>query len=336
MNRRKFVTGALGAAALLNLPRKARAQSITARQIHGQPETSHLHIYLRKIWDTVRRETDGRLDVTVYPQNSGVETGPNNILETIQSGELEFYTLNGNIISGAHPVTDIQGIPFAFSNPDQATQLWDGALGAYMAEELAPKNIRLIPYGGIENGVKQIITIDKQITRAADLEGFRMRVPNGRLFVDFYESLGAEPAIVNFGELRAALAAHSVDGLENPLVVIDDNRLYETCKYVALSNHQWAGFNMIANEEFWQGLNEDLREAVIRNARRFVPQQRAFVRTENARFEQALRERGMVFNRPDLASFRQRLTEANFYARWRESIGERAWTMMEEAVGPVG
>jgi TRAP-type C4-dicarboxylate transport system substrate-binding protein len=120
------------------------------------------------------------------------------------------------------------------------------------------------------------------------------------------------------------------------LVVIDDNRLYETCKYVALSNHQWAGFNMIANEEFWQGLNEDLREAVIRNARRFVPQQRAFVRTENARFEQALRERGMVFNRPDLASFRQRLTEANFYARWRESIGERAWTMMEEAVGPVG
>jgi tripartite ATP-independent transporter DctP family solute receptor len=336
MNRRKFVTSAMGAGAALSLPRRARAQSITARQIHSQPETSHLHIYLSKIWDKVREETNGRLDVTVFHQNSGLAVGPTNILDTLRSGELEFYTLNGNIISRSHPVTDIQGIPFAFPTAEHATRLWDGALGAYMAEELAPTGIRLIPYGGIENGVKQIITIDKPITNASDLEGFRMRVPNGQLFVDFYESLGAEPAVINFSDLRDALAAHSVDGLENPLVVVDDNRLYETCNYIALSNHQWAGFNMIASEDFWQSLDEDLREAVIRNARRFVPQQRAFVRTENARFERDLRARGMVFNTPDLESFRERLSDTNFYGRWRERVGQRAWNMMEDAVGPVG
>jgi tripartite ATP-independent transporter DctP family solute receptor len=336
MKRREFVTTGMGAGVSLSLPRVARAQSITARQIHGQPETSHLHIYLTKIWNKVREETNGRLDVTVFHQNGGLALGPNNILETVQSGELEFYTLNGNIISGAHPVTDIQGIPFAFSSAEHATRLWDGELGAYMAEELAPTGIRLIPYGGIENGVKQIITIDKPITNASDLEGFRMRVPAGKLFVDFYESLGAEPAIVNFRDLRDALSAHSVDGLENPLVVVDDNRLYETCKYISLSNHQWAGFNMIANEDFWKSLDDDLRDAVIRNARRFVPQQRAFVRTANARFERDLRARGMVFNTPDLESFRARLRDTNFYVRWRESIGARAWRMMEDAVGSVG
>ena len=336
VNRRKFVASAMSAGAALSLPRVARAQSITARQLHGQPETSHMHIYLSKIWNKVREETNGRLDVTVFHQNSGLALGPNNILDTLRSGELEFYTLNGNIISRAHPVTDIQGIPFAYPSADHATRLWDGELGAYMAEELAPTGIRLIPYGGIENGVKQIITIDKPITNASDLEGFRMRVPNGALFVDFYESLGAEPAVVNFRDLRDALAAHSVDGLENPLVVVDDNRLYETCNFISLSNHQWAGFNMIASEDFWQSLGDDLREAVIRNARRFVPQQRAFVRTANARFERDLRARGMVFNTPDLESFRARLRDANFYARWRESVGARAWGMMEDAVGPVG
>ena len=136
MNRRKFVTRAMGAGAALSLPRIARAQSITARQIHSQPETSHLHIYLSKIWNAVREETNGRLDVTVFHQNSGLALGPNNILETLQSGELEFYTLNGNIISRAHPVTDIQGIPFAFSSAEQATRLWDGELGAYMTAEI--------------------------------------------------------------------------------------------------------------------------------------------------------------------------------------------------------
>lgn len=336
MNRRKFINTAMGTAAALSLPRIARAQSITARQVHGQSDASHLHIYLSEIWDTVREETNGRLDVTVFPRNSGLDLGPNNILETLQSGELEFYTLNGNIISRAHPVADIQGIPFAFSSADQATRLWDGELGAYLAEELAPTGIRLIPYGGIENGVKQIITIDKPIARASDLEGFRMRVPNGALFVDFYESLGAEPAIVNFANLRDALAEHSVDGLENPLVVVEENQLYETCRYISLSNHQWAGFNMIASEDFWQSLDDDLREAVIRNARRFVPEQRAFVRAANVRLEQDLRARGMIFNTPDLESFRARLRDRNFYARWRESVGTRAWSLMEDAVGPVG
>jgi TRAP-type C4-dicarboxylate transport system substrate-binding protein len=205
-----------------------------------------------------------------------------------------------------------------------------------MAEELAPTGIRMIPYGGIENGVKQIITIDKPITRASDLEGFRMRVPAGALFVDFYNSLGAEPAIVNFSQLRDALADHTVDGLENPLVVVEETQLFETCKYISLSNHQWAGFNMLASENFWQSLSEDLREAVIRNTRRFVPEQRAFVRAANARYEQILRERGMIFNTPDLDSFRERLSASNFYARWRKSIGERAWGLMEDAVGPVG
>jgi TRAP-type C4-dicarboxylate transport system substrate-binding protein len=336
MNRRKFVTTAIGAGAALSLPRVAHAQSITARQVHGQSDVSHLHIYLSKIWDTVREETNGRLDVTVYHRNSGLDLGPNNILETLQSGGLEFYALNGNIIAGAHPVADIQGIPFAFSSADQATRLWDGELGAYLAEELAPTGIRLIPYGGIENGVKQIVTIDKPITRASDLEGFRMRVPNGALFVDFYESLGAEPAVVNFANLRDALAEHSVDGLENPLIVVEENQLFDTCNYVSLSNHQWAGFNMIASEDFWQSLDDDLREAVIRNARRFVPEQRAFVRAANVRLEQDLRARGMMFNTPDLESFRARLRDTNFYARWRESVGTRAWSLMEDAVGPVG
>jgi tripartite ATP-independent transporter DctP family solute receptor len=336
MNRRKFVTGAMGAGAALSLPRIARAQSIAARQIHSQSDASHLHVYLSKIWDTVREETDGRLDVSVRPRNNGLALGPNDILKMVQAGELEFYTLNGNIISGAHPVTDIQGIPFAFSSAEQATRLWDGELGAYMAEELAPTGIRMIPYGGIENGVKQIITIDKPITRASDLEGFRMRVPAGALFVDFYNSLGAEPAIVNFSQLRDALADHTVDGLENPLVVVEETQLFETCKYISLSNHQWAGFNMLASENFWQSLSEDLREAVIRNTRRFVPEQRAFVRAANARYEQILRERGMIFNTPDLDSFHERLSASNFYARWRKSIGERAWGLMEDAVGPVG
>ena len=45
-----------------------------------------------------------------------------------------------------------------------------------------------------------------------------------------------------------------------------------------------------------KSLAGDLREAVIRNAGRFVPEQRAFVQDYNRRLETVLRQRGMIVN----------------------------------------
>src|ERR1700678_4373961 len=135
LNRRSVVAGLAAAGAPGGVSRPTWAQSFKARQYHPQPVTSHLHIYLTKLWDAVRVETGGRLDVTVYAKNNGVPIADPEILKLIQSGELEFFVLNGNILSQAHPVADIQGIPFAFTTSEQVTALTDGKLGDLMRPE---------------------------------------------------------------------------------------------------------------------------------------------------------------------------------------------------------
>jgi tripartite ATP-independent transporter DctP family solute receptor len=336
ISRRSVVATLTAAAALGVVSRVARARSFKARQYHPQPVTSHLHIYLTKLWDAVRAETDGRLDVTVYARNNGVPIADPDILKLIQSGELEFFVLNGNILSQAHPVADIQGIPFAFTTSEQVTSLTDGELGALMRRELGRAGVYLIPFGGMENGFKHITSVTKPIRDAADLEGFRMRTPGGKLFVEFYEALGAEPKIIGFNKLYQALAERRVDGQENPLVIAEENKLYEVCKYLSLTNHQWAGYNMIANNAYWQRLPADIQDSVVRNARLYVAQQRAFVRAANTSLEKTLRDRGMFVNTVDIDSFRKRLIDARFYRDWRQSIGETAWALMEAEVGKVG
>jgi len=335
VNRRSLVAGLVGTGALV-ASQAVRAQSFKARQYHPQPAASHLHVYLTKLWDAVRVETGGRLDVTVYAQNNGVPIADPEILKQLQAGGLEFFVLNGNILSQAYPPADIQGIPFAFSTSEQVTSLTDGALGDLMRDGLAGAGVYLIPFGGMENGFKHITSVEKPIRTAADLQGFRMRTPGGKLFVEFYKALGAEPKIVGFNRLYQALAERQVDGQENPLVIAEENKLYEVCKYLSLSNHQWAGFNMLANNAYWQRLPVDIQDAVIRNAKLYVGQQRAFVRAANASLETTLRERGMIVNTVDVDSFRNRLNEANFYRDWRQSTGEKAWALMEAAVGKVG
>src|SRR6266478_7014566 len=334
-SRRSVIAGLVGAS-LSIWPRPAPSQSFVARQYHPQPVGSHLHIYLTKLWDAVRKETRGQLDVAVCAQNNGAVIADPEILKQLQSGGLEFFVLNGNILSQAHPSADIQGIPFAFATSEQVTSLTDGELGDLMRQELAGAGVYLIPFGGMENGFKHITSVAKPIRDAADLQGFRMRTPGGKLFVEFYKALGAEPKIIGFNGLYQALAERQVDGQENPLVIAEENKLYEVCRYLSLTNPQWAGYNMIANNAYWQHLPTDIHDTVVRNAKLYVAQQRAFVRAANARLEQTLRDRGMIVNLVDVASFRERLISAHFYRDWRQSIGEKAWALMEAEVGKVG
>jgi TRAP-type C4-dicarboxylate transport system substrate-binding protein len=93
---------------------------------------------------------------------------------------------------------------------------------------------------------------------------------------------------------------------------------------------------MLSNQAFWQRLPGDIQDSIVRNTKKFVPQQRAFVQTLNASAENKLRARGMIFTQADTESFREALTDAGFYTTWRASCGEKAWALMEAQTGPIG
>jgi TRAP-type C4-dicarboxylate transport system substrate-binding protein len=103
-----------------------------------------------------------------------------------------------------------------------------------------------------------------------------------------------------------------------------------------MTSHQWAGYNMIANNDFWRQLPSQIQEIVFRNTKTYVGQQRAFVRAANANLEQMLRQHGMLVNTVDIETFRERLRSADFYRNWRQSVGEEAWALMETKVGKIG
>ena len=306
-----------------------------ARQFHNQPVESHQHRFLVEMWDAVRAETNGGLDVSVHAQNGGVPGSDPEALEMLRSGDLEFFTLMGGILGKAVPVAEIQGIPFAFRDHAQVYGANDGALGALIGEECAAKGIHRFQHGLLENGFRQICMIDKPIRTADDLAGVRMRVPDGQMFRDLFEALDAQPVTVNIRELYDALKTRRVDGQENPLVVTEVNRLYEVSKYVSMTNHMWSGFNLLANLRFWNGLPPDVQRVVERNVRRTVPEQRAYtIRTNQALETKLVTERGMVSNSPDIESFRRKLG-SGFYRRWKAQFGPRAWALLEASVGPL-
>ena len=53
----------------------------------------------------------------------------------------------------------------------------------------------------------------------------------------------------------------------------------------------------------------------------------------NATIKDELVCKGMVFNEPETAPFREALRKAGFYAEWKKKFGDEAWAILEKSVG---
>lgn len=305
----------------------------SGRQFHNQPQASHTHGFLVELWDEVRSASGGALDIAVHAQNGGIPGSDPAALDMLVAGELEFMTLMGGILARVVPAAGVQGLPFAFASHAQAHAAMRGALGDHLRAEMAAKGIVAFREGTLENGFRHIASIARPVRTAADLAGYRMRVPDGRMFVEAFAALGATPVVVNISGLYAALRERAVDGQENPLAVLEVNRLYEVTRYVSLTGHMWSGFNLIGSLDFWRRLPGDLQDLVDRAVTRHVARQRSYTDRFNRELHTRLAtERGMQLEAVDVRSFRAALS-GDFYRRWRGELGARAWALLEQALG---
>jgi TRAP-type C4-dicarboxylate transport system substrate-binding protein len=159
------------------------------RQYHYLSKDSHVHPFLVDLWNEVGEATGGRVTGTVHAKNEGLPGGHLEIVDLLIKGEIECYVLMGGILGGVVPALEIQGLPFAFKDHAQVHATLDGPLGNYLQGELRSKGIHALPYGLLENGFRHISTVDRPVAKAADLEGMRIRIPEGRMFADAFESL---------------------------------------------------------------------------------------------------------------------------------------------------
>ena len=176
-----------------------------AHQYHYLSADSHEHPFLVDLWDEVREQTCGRLDVTVHAANEGLSGSHLDIVQRLIDGDIEFYVLMGGILGPLVPAMEIQGLPFAFRSHAQVHSVFDGALGEYLRQELLAKGLYAIPFGLMENGFRHISTRDRPVMQARDLNGLRIRIPEGRMFDDAFRSLGAEPVPVYVLDIYRAL-----------------------------------------------------------------------------------------------------------------------------------
>ena len=198
---------------------------------------------------------------------------------------------------------------------------------------MAAKGMYLFPVAGFDNGMRQVASIPRPIVMPSDFGGLTIRVPPGQMMLDTFSAFGAKPITTPVNRIYDALKTGQVDAQENPLAIIEGFKLYELVKYISLTNHMWSGFNEMAHLATWKALPEDINAAIERNVAKYVRAQRQDQAALNAALREDFVKRGLVFNEVDQAAFRAKLPRV--YATWKEKLGSKCWSLVEDEVGKL-
>ena len=94
----------------------------------------------------------------------------------------------------------------------------------------------------------------------ADLQGIKLRVPEGKWRVKMFQAYGANPSPMKFSEVFTALQTGVMDGQENPFTQIYSAKLQEVQKYLSLTGHVYTPAYLTVGAKKWAALPADVRK----------------------------------------------------------------------------
>jgi tripartite ATP-independent transporter DctP family solute receptor len=225
---------------------------------HGAAESFHMHRALLKFEELVETGSNGEIDVQIFPSS---QMGPDReMIEGVQTGVLEMAIPPSSFFAGWDPAFAVIELPYMYASKDIAFDVLDGAAGDSMLARV--ENQGLVGLGWLELGVRNVTNNVRPIASPQDLEGVKLRTMKVPAHVATFESLGANPTPMNFGEVYSALQQGVIDGQENPLAIITSQRFYEVQKYLSTTGHVFAVYMPVVSKPFFDSLSAEHQQLI--------------------------------------------------------------------------
>ena len=281
---RRALAAALGAAALLPLfghAPAAMAQDIKERNLKFALSLAKDHplgLGAQKFADLVGQKSGGKIKVTVFP-NAVLGGDPQN-LSAVRGGTVDFATMATGLLAGIDKQFMVFDFPFLFATPQEAYALADGPVGTRLQAGLANQGI--VGLGIWDLGFRNMTNSKRPIARAEDMQGLKMRVIASPIYLDLFNTLGANPVPMTFGEVYGALESKAIDGQDNPVGVIESARFAEVQKYLSLTRHVYTGMPVLMSKKTWDGMSADEHKIITDAAKEAMLEERRIAQAKEA------------------------------------------------------
>jgi tripartite ATP-independent transporter DctP family solute receptor len=210
------------------------------------------------------KSTNGALKVKIYPQ--GQLGGERDITEGLQLGSVDFQASSIGVTGTFIPSLRILNLPFLFNGPKHWMAVMNGPVGQLILGKAREQ--------GEQVGLKVLaiaapdfrlpMNNKRRFKSIKDFKGVKIRTMQVPLHMQAYQSIGASPVPLPFGELYTALQTGVVDGNENGPLTLYGKKFYEVQKYMALLPVVSNGGIFLMSKATWDKLSREQQLAVTK------------------------------------------------------------------------
>ena len=246
-----------------------------------------------KFKELIEDETDGRIEVEVYP--TGQLGAEREAIEAVQAGTLEIVVTGTSAMSGFVPEWQIFDFAYLFQDFDEFWEVMRGDIGEKFNEEYSvAAGFRGLGIGCM--GIRNVHSTKGPINTLSDMKGLKLRVMESNVHIATFKAMGASPVTMAFSELFTALEQGTVDAEEAVPSGAYTSKTYEICKYYSKTEHFWLPCNMFASEKWLQTLSEEDQDLIKKVGAQAMVYQWEFHEQDDAEKIQLMVDEGTIVN----------------------------------------
>lgn len=279
---------------LLN-PFDARAKgTYEFRMAHAEAIGTPITKAFEKWGEILKERSGGRIEPKHFP--AGQLGNYTQLIEGSRLGTIQATAGGPDTEEAVAPEIAITGLGFIFKDEAHVDRILQGEIGREISDIVRKKTgVEFVAYG--EVGFRHLLA-KRRVTNLAEVKGLKLRVPELKIWVDFWKALGANPTPLPYAEQYSALSTGVIDGLEADFFSINGFKWYEQAKYLTLTYHWFLPKAIRVNAKWLDSLPEDLRKILRETAKEAFAEQRRINRANTAKALETLRGHGMKVLEP--------------------------------------
>ncbi len=282
--------------------------------------------------ELVEERSEGRMKLNIFPNAQLVSGDQTREFSAMRSGIIDMAVASTINWSPQVPELNLFSLPFLMPDEAAIDAITQGEAGADIFAAIERRGV--IPLAWGENGFRELSNSRGPISEPADMRGLKVRVVGSPLFLDTFNTLGANPTQMSWADAQPALTTGAVDGQENPLSVFDVARIDQVGQqYLTLWRYMADPLIFGVNQRVWNSLSEEdqtiLRETAIEAGAWEIAKSRA----ELAETLERIKERGVQVNTLEPEQYRA-FVEATVpvYEKWVPRIGVELFEKAQAAI----
>jgi len=252
--------------------------------------------------DIVKEKTGGEIEIIVFPASQlGTEE---QITEAVIFGSIDMCVSGAGQIGNLFKPIYVAEMPYTFSSLQHVLRFAKSDIGQKMFDDLEKEfNVKAI--GVSAWGVRHLIG-NKVVRTPEDLKGFKLRVPEQQVCVEYGRAMGSNPTPIAYSEAYMALQQGVVDGLENSLSAFQNMKFYEVAKNISLTAHVTNCCFYLMNGDKFNGLTKENQEIILdafNQASEYIVE---LLEEDDKNLVQFFEDNGCTVVEPDIEAFKEK------------------------------